>query len=282
MSDNPAVRQPRVSEEDTDDDDATTLSANTMAILQTFLREQAEREAAMSVAISGVDQPDSEHGVVNAAPKFHAFQEDWVSTQFPCQCYPTTHSDAGFFSLLQQMSQFWYNNRTKQMLADVCRQLKDIQSPANLNIALLSCPSLYDSVRAAVGANEGNVHLFEYDTRFAAYGSDFVHYDYKQGADPAYLAHLAGQYDVVIVDPPFLSDECIERTSLIVRRLCNPSAAKVILCSGGVVAEMADKHMGLKRCDFEPQHERNLANEFGSYANFDLDEFIRKCAPIDE
>lgn len=183
---------------------------------------------------------------------------------------------------IQQLSQFWYNNRTKQLLANVCELLKQHQSPANLNIALLSCPSLYDSIRAVNGVNEGNVHLFEYDQRFVAYGEDFIHFDYNLGNDPAYLSHFGGLYDLVIVDPPFLAEECIEKMSQIVRRLCKPEVAKVILCSGQVVEKWADQHMHLKRCDFEPQHERNLGNEFASYANFDLDAFIRKCSPVDE
>lgn len=194
----------------------------------------------------------------------------------------------------QQLSQFWYNERTKRLLADVCRQCLPASPASSLNIALLSCPSLYDHIRAANPA--GLVHLFEFDERFVAYGSDYVHFDYKlAGADAAdYLAEFHGLYDLLIVDPPFLAAECIEKMSHIVRRLRKPpppsatddddtdassstSGGKVILCSGRVVADWALEFMQLRPCAFHPEHERNLGNEFGSFANFDLDGCIAKA-----
>lgn len=157
-----------------------------------------------------------------------------------------------------------------------------------INIALLSCPSLYDDVRAANPA--GIVNLFEFDERFVAYGSDYVHFDYNLADSDLYLAEFGDLYDLLIVDPPFLAEECIEKIAKIVRRLCKPKAekdndvdvdesrkqsgGKVILCSGRVVADWAQQYMDLRPCAFHPEHERNLGNEFGSYANFDLDGFI--------
>lgn len=143
-----------------------------------------------------------------------------------------------------------------------------------LHVALLSCPSLYDQIRAVNAA--GVVNLFEFDERFVAYGSDYVHFDYNHATTADYLQEFNGLYDLIVVDPPFLAEECIEKMSHIVRRLCKPDTGKVILCSGQVVAEWAQRFMGLQRCAFHPEHERNLGNEFASYANFDLDGFIEK------
>lgn len=182
---------------------------------------------------------------------------------------------------MQQLSQFWYNDRTKRLLAGVCAQLVQPGASPPLSIALLSCPSLYDRIRAANPA--GTVSLFEFDARFAAYGRDFVHFDYKRGsaADVEYLQPHHGQYDVIIVDPPFLAEECIERMSHIVRRLRRDEhSSKVVLCSGQVVADWAAEHMALRPCQFHPEHERQLGNEFTSYANFDLDEFIQRMDEV--
>lgn len=120
----------------------------------------------------------------------------------------------------------------------------------------------------------GSVTLFEFDERFAAYGTDFVHYDYNRASESEYLQRFIGYFDLLIADPPFLAEECIEKLSIIVKRLLKNNG-KVILCSGEVVEGWAQHYMGLKKCHFEPEHERNLGNAFASYANFGLDEFIK-------
>lgn len=142
----------------------------------------------------------------------------------------------------------------------------------NVKIGLLSCPSLYKSIRN-VHPN-GVVRLFEYDKRFEVFNDDFVHYDYKEAAvDANYLKEYEDYFDIIIVDPPFLSEECIEAVSTLVNRMrrCDTD---VLLCSGDVVAHWANDFMGLEKCEFRPQHERNLANEFRSYANFNLDALV--------
>lgn len=66
---------------DSDDDDVS-LPSDTMAILQTFLREQAEREKALStVAVPTADVDAEISAVTNSttvAPTFKAFEENWV------------------------------------------------------------------------------------------------------------------------------------------------------------------------------------------------------------
>uniref|UniRef100_A0A1B0CSN1 Uncharacterized protein n=1 Tax=Lutzomyia longipalpis TaxID=7200 RepID=A0A1B0CSN1_LUTLO len=69
-------------------------------------------------------------------------------------------------------------------------------------------------------------------------------------------------------------NECIARTSEILRHVAK-SSGKIILCSGTVVTQWAEKYLQLKPCNFQPKHKRNLGNEFASFANFNLDTFIR-------
>lgn len=185
---------------------------------------------------------------------------------------------AEILSLLQQLSQFWYNDNTKRALSKICLKLvlertsTAKQSPADIKIALLSCPSLYKSVKS-VHPN-GVVRLFEYDDRFAAFSEDYVHYDYnKAEQSDQYLNEFKAYFDVIIADPPFLSEECIRNTSKIVKKL-RKEDSDIILCSGQVVEEWAREFLDLHQCKFYPEHERNLANEFRSYANFDLDSLI--------
>lgn len=124
-----------------------------------------------------------------------------------------------------------------------------------------------------------NVHpdikLFEFDTRFSVYQNDFVHYDYNEAHNEHYLKDHYSTYDLLIADPPFLSDECIEKMSVIVKKLLKPGG-KILLFSGNVVAPFALKYMKLTQCKYQPEHNRNLGNEFSSFANFQWDDFVNK------
>lgn len=178
--------------------------------------------------------------------------------------------------LFQQLSQFWYDDGTKKTLAKVCLKLilgrANKTQSRNVKIGLLSCPSLYKAIRN-IHPN-GIVRLFEYDKRFEVFNDDFVHYDYKEAAvDADYMSEYEDYFDIIIADPPFLSEECIQAMSTLVNRM-RRDGSDIILCSGDVVARWAEDFMGLNQCGFRPQHERNLANEFRSYANFKLDALV--------
>lgn len=69
--------------------------------------------------------------------------------------------------------------------------------------------------------------LFEFDKRFAVFGQDFHLYDYKKPLDVP--RNLASHYDLVIADPPFLSEECLTKTAVTVKFL---SKGNIILCTG--------------------------------------------------
>jgi len=74
------------------------------------------------------------------------------------------------------------------------------------------------------------VYLLEFDKRFELFGDEFVFYDYKQPlALPATFP--TGQIDYILLDPPFLSDECFIKVCQTVRRIAKPNA-RVLICSG--------------------------------------------------
>lgn len=76
------------------------------------------------------------------------------------------------------------------------------------------------------------VDLFEFDNRFEAFGNFFIFYNYK---DPVNVPnHCVGAYQVVIADPPFLSEECLEKVALTIKKIVAPNG-KIILCTGNLV-----------------------------------------------
>ena len=70
--------------------------------------------------------------------------------------------------------------------------------------------------------------VFEYDNRFAAYGDAFVLYDYRQ---PTKLPEtiLAQGFDMVIADPPFLSEECATKVAETISAL---QPTHILYCTG--------------------------------------------------
>jgi len=71
------------------------------------------------------------------------------------------------------------------------------------------------------------VKCLEFDTRFNVFGEDFQFYDYKE---PLNLPlEWKQSFDVVIADPPFLSEECLCKTAVTAKFLAKD---KVIVCTG--------------------------------------------------
>jgi len=73
------------------------------------------------------------------------------------------------------------------------------------------------------------VDLFEYDRRFEAFENSYYFYDYN--FPEALPEHCTNAYSVIILDPPFLSKDCLEKMSQTVKKLAAPDA-KILLCTG--------------------------------------------------
>ena len=71
--------------------------------------------------------------------------------------------------------------------------------------------------------------LLEYDRKFEIlYGNDFVYYDYTK---PRELPEKISEtyFDIVVADPPYLSEECLKKVSETVKFL---TRGKILLCTG--------------------------------------------------
>ncbi|XP_075216053.1 EEF1A lysine methyltransferase 1 isoform X2 [Lycorma delicatula] len=172
-----------------DEDDIPSLSAESLKALQEFLAEQSLKENKLQNHLSSCG--DSLIGTSD-------FEENW------------------------QLSQFWYDDFTAQVLSNEISRA----AGGSGKIALISCPTLYKPVKHLCGSNE---------------------------------------------DPPFLSEECLQKTAVTVKFLAKD---KIILCTGAAMERLAEKLLGVKKCKFEPRHKNNLANEFSCYANYNFDEFV--------
>lgn len=207
-----------------DEEDVPQLSASTFAALQEFYQEQEARE----IRETSANELAQNGNIV--------FNEDW------------------------QLSQFWYDESTIKDLVDLTLDTVG----ENAKIALISCPTLYKTMKDKAGLN-AEITLFEYDQRFAVYGTDFTLYDYKS---PLNIPRdKSSYYDIVIADPPFLSEECLTKTAVTIKFL---TKGNIILCTGATMADLAERLLDLKKTKFEPKHKNNLANEFWCFANFNI------------
>ncbi|XP_016302208.1 protein-lysine N-methyltransferase n6amt2 [Sinocyclocheilus anshuiensis] len=208
------------------DDDVPQLSAATLAALQEFYAESGR---------TGLEQNSTK------TDKFcvGAVEEDW------------------------RMSQFWYSEDTATRLAEEVMQ----QAGEHGRIACISAPSVYQKLKQLESMRSDSVSavLLEFDRRFAAYGDEFVFYDYN---NPLCLPEglLPQSFDIVIADPPYLSEECLGKVALTIKYL---TKGKILLCTGAIMEEPSGKLMDLKICSFLPKHNHNLANEFRCYVNYE-------------
>ncbi|KAH0568209.1 EEF1A lysine methyltransferase 1 [Cotesia glomerata] len=212
------------------DDEVPQLSGAALAALEEFYAERREKEEQINKTLTNVN---------NQTPDI-VFDEDW------------------------QLSQFWYDDETVDTITKAALRITDNDG----KIALISCPTLYRALKKNAGSRQ--IKIFEYDTRFSVYGSDFIPFDYKF---PLHVPkEMASDFDLVIADPPFLSEECLTKTAVTIKFL---SKKNILLCTGSMMADLAERLLNVNKCDFQPHHKNNLANEFSCYANFDFDKLLK-------
>ena len=83
-----------------------------------------------------------------------------------------------------------------------------------------------DSLQSATDAD---VRLFEFDRRFEQqYGEKFVFYDYNEPLN--FDAQLKASFDLLIADPPHLSETCMVNYGISIRSLLE-RGGKIIFLS---------------------------------------------------
>lgn len=174
------------------------------------------------------------------------------------------------------LSQFWYSEETSKTLAE---ELLRGATPET-TIAVVSAPSVYAAIKKMGKLPTKEIYLLEYDDRFKILaGAYFVHYDFRRPLElPKKLHHAI---DRVLVDPPFLSDECQTKAAVSVRWMLRKSEDRTdqhrtIVSTGERMAStIAKVYPDTSMTDFFPQHANGLSNEFLCYASFDCEKWKR-------
>uniref|UniRef100_X2BCL1 N(6)-adenine-specific DNA methyltransferase 2 n=1 Tax=Capitella teleta TaxID=283909 RepID=X2BCL1_CAPTE len=120
------------------------------------------------------------------------------------------------------MKQLWYNDSTSKLLAE---EVLAIAQP-NGKVACIGCPSVYQAVWK-MKPSSICVLLLDNVKQFEHYKENYVFYDYNQPLDLPQEMERA--FDIVVVDPPFLTEECLCKTALTTRYIAKD---KILLCTG--------------------------------------------------
>ncbi|KAI1278018.1 Protein-lysine N-methyltransferase M142.8 [Halotydeus destructor] len=165
-----------------------------------------------------------------------------------------------------QLSQFWYDDETSTKLAQMVSKVLS----GSGTVGCISCPTLYIKLRSLRETDERfknlKIFLFEFDKRFSKYGEDFVFYDYNEPFSVV-DRFRENSFDLIVADPPFLSEECFEKTTDTVKHL---TSDKIVFCSGSTMADFLRSSLQLhEHPSFIPRHAKNLGNEFRCFLNFD-------------
>ncbi|KAF2629901.1 hypothetical protein BU25DRAFT_489318 [Macroventuria anomochaeta] len=230
---------------DDSDDEMPQLSGDALSALKEFYGERDARQKQFEALKSQAE--DDFDGKLS----MDAFTEDW------------------------NVSQFWYSDETATVLA---RQLLD-GATDETRIAVVSAPSAFIQLKNLLASGEykcrPQVKLLEIDERFGVF-KEFVHYDFEKAIQLP--AELKGSFDRIIVDPPFLSDDCQTKATLTVRWLAKGwtfDAVRIIACTGermeSIITGKLYGKVGVKTTDYDIKHAKGLSNEFRTYANFECD-----------
>ncbi|BDA47781.1 EEF1A lysine methyltransferase 1 [Coccomyxa sp. Obi] len=178
--------------------------------------------------------------------------------EFLAESQATTNGAQNPFAENWGLSQFWY---TEETAGHVARECVEAAGPSG-RIACIACPSLFRQLRAQFP--DAHAHLFEVDLRFETLGN-FSLYDYRK--PHAVPDELKGAFSVVVADPPYLSEECLQKTVETMKVLARhgDESPKYYLLTGASMKGTAQKLLGLRPTVYRPQHKTKLGNEFLLY-----------------
>lgn len=147
----------------------------------------------------------------------------------------------------EDMNQYWYSQHTIDVFVQAIEECGG-------NVAFLSTPSLYYSVSADL---RRSCKCFDFDA--TAFGKDpgFVFYDFNKPEDIS--PDLHGTFDLVVIDPPFITHEVwakyAEASELLLKSGTTDEGKPIGKVLGTTIRENEAKLrelLGVSTCKFRP------------------------------
>ena len=158
----------------------------------------------------------------------------------------------------QELNQYWYSELTLQTLS---QEIEDLSTGPVTTIACISTPSVHFALSRNLQANSW---IFDLDQKFKTQ-TNYVCYDFN---DPlGFEESFQNFFDLVVVDPPFITYEVWEKYSRTIKSLLKPNGL-MILSSIAENASMLNELLGAKVMPFQPSIP-NLVYQYNFFANYD-------------
>ncbi|CAM9178573.1 unnamed protein product [Laminaria digitata] len=157
------------------------------------------------------------------------------------------------------LNQYWYSQATIEAIA------AEVAEVGSAGTAFLSTPSIFFSLDKDLRAK---CKVFDMDTKWAK-NPGFVLYDFTRPEDIP--QDVRGTFDMVVADPPFITEQVWENYAAATKMLLRPGGAGLVLCS--TISENASfmkELLGAKPCKFKPSIP-NLVYQYSLYVNYESD-----------
>jgi hypothetical protein len=183
-------------------------------------------------------------------------------------------------------TQYWYSAATvARILAAVEEPLPGAAGAAPPRGAFVSTPSLFFALSPAARLAARHAVLDLDAAQFAAKGGEaFVRFDFRATPPEAHLpAAMLGAFDVVVIDPPFITEEVWRLYAAAARALLRADGPRRVVCT--TVAEnaalIAELFPGAKRTRFQPSIP-HLVYQYDLYCNWDAVAFMTPNPEVPE
>ena len=190
-------------------------------------------------------------------------------------------------------NQYWYSAATvARILAAVEEPLPEAAAAAGgggaaapPRGAFVSTPSLFFALSPAARLAARHAVLDLDAAQFAAKGGEaFVRFDFRATPPEAHLpAAMLGAFDVVVIDPPFITEEVWRLYAAAARALLRADGPRRVVCT--TVAEnaalIAELFPGAKRTRFQPSIP-HLVYQYDLYCNWDAAAFATPNPEVPE
>ena len=168
----------------------------------------------------------------------------------------------------QQLNQYWYSQATIDTLREAILEGVTSLDKDAPKVAFLSTPSLYFAFDEA---ERQNYFLFDFDSK-ATWSKDanYVYYDYNNplGFDKS----LYSSFDVVVIDPPFITREVWDKYAQTARALATSNQQQPLVIATTVIenAPLMKKLFSATPTEFQPSIP-NLVYQYACFTNFPCD-----------
>jgi len=207
-----------------------------------------------------------------------------------CEARAEDHHAAGAAAFIKQHredadhNQYWYSAATVARILAAVEEPLLAEGPPPRG-AFLSTPSLFFALAPAARAAARHAVLDLDAAQFAGPGGEaFVRFDFRAAPPEAHLpAALLGAFDLVVIDPPFITEEVWRLYAAAARALLRADGPRRVVCT--TVAEnaalMAELFPGARRTRFQPSIP-HLVYQYDLYCNWDAKAFATPNPEVPE